>query len=106
MNRMDGAPPDITLNQSMTLLGWGWIQHALAGQAMSPVTRSRLEACTPETDFDTAQRLLTETAEMVSLFDNVDTLPLRSFQDLTPVLESVRERLLVEAEQCLQVVDF
>lgn len=102
MNSLDGHPPDITLNQSMALLGWGWIQRALAAQAMSPLTRSLLEAHAPEPDFDTAQRLLTETAEMVSLFDNVDTLPLRSFPDLEPMFESVRQRLLVEADQCLQ----
>lgn len=102
MNPQDSTS-DITLNQSMTLLGWEWIQRALAEQAMSALTRSQLIAQTPTSDIETAQRWLAETTEMVSLFHTVESLPLRTFSDLTPALVSMRERLLVEAEDCLQV---
>ncbi|CAI2717721.1 endonuclease MutS2 [Nitrospina watsonii] len=102
MNPQDSTS-DITLNQSMALLGWEWIQRALAEQAMSALTRSQLIAQTPTSDIETAQRWLAETTEMVALFHTVEALPLRTFSDLTPALVSMRERLLVEAEDCLQV---
>ncbi|MGP0566591.1 MULTISPECIES: endonuclease MutS2 [unclassified Nitrospina] len=105
MNPKDVPSPDITLNQSMTLLGWGWIQRALAEQAMSSLTRSLLESESPAGDFEAAHTRLQETSEMVALFDEVESIPLRVFSDLDPALTSVRERLLVEAGDCLHIAE-
>jgi len=55
------------LTKSLTQLGWGLIQKALADRAVSPVTAVRCQNILPGDDFESAQYSLEETAEMVAL---------------------------------------
>ncbi len=102
MNRSDSASSQHTQQKSMAQMGWPGVQKALAGLAESPVTRDLCAALHPESDFESAQRLLEETSEMVSARAGVDPVPLRSFDDLLPILQQAEERLLVEPISCLQ----
>ena len=102
MNHSD--PPSLQKIQQncMAHIGWSTIQNALAGLTESPVTRELCATLHPEPDFKSAQRLLEETSEMVSALAGVEPCPLRSFDDLFPILQQVAENHFVEPVACLQ----
>lgn len=102
MTRSDPASAPYTPQKSMTHMGWPAVQQALAALAESPVTRELCAAFHPEPDFESAQRLLEETCEMVDTRAGVDPFPLQPFDDLRPILQQVAESILVEPEDCLQ----
>ncbi|MCH7500674.1 MAG: hypothetical protein IH886_11800, partial [Nitrospinae bacterium] len=76
MTRSDPASAPHTPQKSMTHMGWPAVQQALAALAESPVTRELCAAFHPEPDFESAQRLLEETCEMVDTRAGVDPFPL------------------------------
>ena len=86
----------------MAHIGWPAIQSALAGLTESPVTRELCATLHPEPDFESAQRLLEETSEMVSALAGIEPCPLRSFDDLSPIFQQAVENLFVEPISCLQ----
>ena len=102
MNRSDPPSPQNTQLNSTAHIGWPVIQTTLAGLAESPLTRALCATLHPESDFESAQRLLEETSEMVSALAGVEPFPLQSFDDLDPILQQVEESLLVEPASCLQ----
>ena len=102
MNHSDPPSPQKTQQNSMAHIGWPAIQNALAGLTESPITRELCATLHPESGFESAQRLLEETSEMVSALAGVEPCPLRSFDDLTPILQQVEENLFVEPVSCLQ----
>ena len=79
------------LNKSLTQLGWGLIQKALAERTVSPVTADLCQHILPETDFACAQNSLAETAEMVALLESGDSFPLNFFADIRPLLQEANE---------------
>ena len=103
MNHTDPPSPQKKQPNSMAHIGWSPIQNALAGLTESPVTRELYATLHPEPDFESAQRLLEETFEMFSALAGVEPCPLRSFDDLSPILQQVVENLFVEPTSCLQV---
>ncbi len=92
------------IEKSMQLLGWGRVASALANHACSPITQDHCQDLKPEEDFDSAQTLLEETAEMVVLLDSLDSFPMDRFEDLRPVFQAVEEQKMIEPEQCLSVI--
>jgi DNA mismatch repair protein MutS2 len=102
MNHSD--PPSLhnTQQNSMADIGWSTVQNALAGLAESPLTRELCATLTPESGFEAAQQRLEETSEMVSALDGVEPFPLRTFDDLHPILQLVVENLFLEPVSCLQ----
>ncbi len=88
----------------MQLLGWDRVVSALANHACSPITQDHCHELKPEEDFDSAQTLLEETAEMVALLDSFDSFPMDRFEDLRPVFQNVEEQKMIEPEQCLSVI--
>ncbi len=90
------------LNKSLTQLGWGLIQKALADRAVSPVTAVLCQNILPWDDFEAAQNSLEETAEMVALLDSGDSFPLNYFTDIHPLLQEAQEKRFLAADQCLQ----
>jgi len=89
------------LNKSLTQLGWGLIQKALADRAVSPVTANRCHSLLPESDFDSAQNSLEETSEMVALLESGDPFPLIFFADIHPLLQEASEKRVLAADSCL-----
>jgi DNA mismatch repair protein MutS2 len=83
-------------------IGWPTIQSALAALAESPLTRGLCATLQPSSGFESAQHLLEETSEMVSALAGVEPFPLRSFDDLSPILQQIEESLFVEPVSCLQ----
>ena len=102
MNHSDPPSPQNTQQNSMAHIGWSALQNALAGLTESPGARELCTTLHPEPDFESAQRLLEETSEMVSALAGVEPCPLRSFDDLSPILQQVVENLFVEPASCLQ----
>jgi len=102
MNHSDTPAPQKTQRIHTADIGWSAIQNALAGLTESPVTRELCAALHPEPDFESAQRLLEETSEMFSALAGVEPCPLRSFDDLSPILQEAVENLFVEPVSCLQ----
>lgn len=102
MNRSEPPAPQKTQQNSMAHIGWPAIQNALAGLAESPLTRERCATMHPVSGFESAQRLLEETSEMVSALAGVEPFPLRSFDDLYLILQQVKESIIVEPLSCLQ----
>ncbi|MBI4383863.1 MAG: endonuclease MutS2, partial [Nitrospinae bacterium] len=92
------------LEKSMALLGWNLVARSLASLALSPFTHEKCLALAPETDFALANRLLDETAEMVSLLDSTESPPMEVFDDIRPVLDEARERILIEPRDALRVM--
>jgi DNA mismatch repair protein MutS2 len=90
------------LNKSLTQLGWGLIQKALAERTVSPVTADLCQHILPEPDFDSAQNSLEETAEMVALLESGDSFPLNFFADIAPLLQEASEKRFLAADQCLK----
>jgi DNA mismatch repair protein MutS2 len=89
-------------HKSLADMGWPTVQKALAELTASPITRERCASLYPESDFESAQRLLEETSEMVDALSGVDPVPLRTFDNLQPILQQVKESILVEPLSCLQ----
>ncbi len=102
MNPSDPSSPRIMQKNSTVPIGWPAIQTALAGLAESPLTHELCANLIPESGFDSAQRLLEETSEMVSALSGVEPFPLRSFEDLYPILQQIAETFVVEPISCLQ----
>jgi len=90
------------LNKSLTQLGWGLVQKALAERTASPVTAARCHSLLPETDFDSAQKSLEETSEMFALLESGDPFPLNSFPDIHPLIQGAKENRILAADQCLE----
>jgi len=90
------------LNKSLTQLGWGLIQKALADRTVSPVTADRCHSLLPRSDFDSAQKSLEETSEMVALLESGDPFPLNFFADVHPLLREASEKRILAADQCLK----
>ncbi|MBI4389736.1 MAG: endonuclease MutS2, partial [Nitrospinae bacterium] len=88
----------------MSLLGWNLVARSLASLSLSPFTHEKCLALVPAIDFASANRLLDETAEMVSLLDSTDSPPMEVFDDIRPVLEEARERILIEPRDALRVM--
>ena len=61
-------------NKAMALVGWDRIRQALSRLAVSPATQALCESIVPEKEFAPAQRLLDETAEMVSLLESTEMI--------------------------------
>ncbi len=93
------------IEKSMQLLGWGRVVSALANHACSPITQDHCQELKPEEDYNSAQTLLEETAEMVALLDSLDSFPMDRFEDLRPVFQDVEEQKMIEPEQCLSVIN-
>jgi DNA mismatch repair protein MutS2 len=90
------------LNKSLTQLGWGLIQKALAERTVSPVTAELCQRILPEADFESAQNLLEKTAEMVALLESGDAFPLNYFADIYPLLQEASEKRFLAPDQCLK----
>lgn len=90
------------LNKSLTQLGWGLIQKALAERTVSPVTADLCQHILPEADFESAQNSLEETAEMVALLESGDSFPLNFFADIHPLLQEASEKRFLAADHCLK----
>ena len=90
------------LNKSLTQLGWGLIQNALAERTVSPVTADLCQHILPEADFNSAQISLEETSEMVALLESGDSFPLNFFADINPLLQEASEKRFLAADQCLK----
>jgi len=97
---------DADANKAMALVGWDLIRKALSRLAVSPATQALCESIVPEHEFESAQRLLDETAEMVSLLESTESFPISAFADLANILEEAGQRLLVEPGQCLALLNF
>ncbi|GJL79242.1 MAG: endonuclease MutS2 [Nitrospinaceae bacterium] len=92
------------LNKSYSQLGWELIQNALASRTSSPVTASLCREMLPESDFESAERALAETTEMVLLLESGEPFPLNAFQDIRPLLQEAYEKNILESNQCLEVL--
>ena len=102
MNRSDPPPPQKIQQNSTAHIGWPAIQNALAELAESSLTRELCVNLHPASGFESAQHLLEETSEMVAALAGVEPFPLRSFDDLRPILQQAEENLFVEPASCLQ----
>ncbi len=92
------------IEKSMDLLGWRRVVSALANHACSPITQDQCRQLQPETDFDHAQTLLEETAEMVALLASLHSFPMDRFEDLSPVFRDAQEQKMIEPGQCLSLI--
>ena len=88
----------------MQLLGWGRVVSALANHACSPITQNKCRQLRPEDNFNFAQALLEETAEMVALLDSLDSFPMDRFEDIGPVCQEVEEQKIIDPDQCLALI--
>jgi DNA mismatch repair protein MutS2 len=93
-------------NKAMALVGWDIIRKALARLTVSSATQTLCENLAPEIDFDSAQRLLDETGEMVSLLESTESFPITGFENLESLIEDAEQRLLVQPLQCLALIHF
>lgn len=104
---MSNAPspnPVDLIEKSMHLLGWNRVSSALANHACSPITQEQCRQLKPENNFDAAQNLLEETAEMVALLDSLESFPMDRFEDLGPVFRDAEEQKMIEPDQCLYLI--
>jgi len=88
----------------MDLLGWRRVVTALANHACSPITQDQCRQLKPEIDFDCAQTLLEETAEMVALLGSLDSFPMDRFEDISPIFRDAEEQKMIEPGQCLSLI--
>ncbi|MEE9258152.1 MAG: endonuclease MutS2 [Nitrospinaceae bacterium] len=84
------------LEKSMTLLGWELIRQSLSRSVVSPATEPLCHGLAPANDRESTERLLKETAEMVSLLESGENFPINPFDDIRPILITAGERLLIE----------
>ena len=101
-----GACSASDANKAMTLVGWDIVRGALSRLTVSPSAQSLCADLVPETDFESAQTLLDETTEMVSLLESTENFPIAAFEDLAFILEEAEQRLLVQPLQCLALINF
>jgi DNA mismatch repair protein MutS2 len=92
------------LEKSMHLLGWDRVVTALANHACSPITQDQCRQLKPEIDFDCAQTLLEETAEMVALLSSLDSFPMDRVEDIRPVFRNAEEHEIIDPGQCLSLI--
>ena len=92
------------LEKSMHLLGWDRVVTALANHACSPFTQDQCRQLKPEIDFDCAQTLLEETAEMVALLSSLDSFPMDRVEDIRPVFRNTEEHEIIDPGQCLSLI--
>ena len=102
MNRSDSSASNNMTWDSTEPIGWPVIQNTLAELTQSPSTRERCLTLQPLGNFDSAQHLLAETSEMVSLLAGVEPFPLQPFDNLRPLLQQVQKNLFVEPAACLK----
>jgi dsDNA-specific endonuclease/ATPase MutS2 len=76
----------------MKLLGWERITAALANHTCSPYTHDYCLQLKPETEFETAQKRLDETAEMMALLDSLESFPMDRFENIHPIFKDVDEQ--------------
>ena len=88
----------------MDLLGWRRVVTALANHACSPITQDQCRQLKPEIDFDCAQTLLEETAEMVALLGSLDSFPMDRFEDISSIFRDAEEQKMIEPGQCLSLI--
>ena len=92
------------IEKSMQLLGWSRVTSALANHACSPITQNQCQQLKPGNNFNFAQALLEETAEMVALLDSLDSFPMDRFEDIGPICQEVEEQKMIEPSQCLALI--
>ncbi len=92
------------LVKSMKLLGWERITKALANHTCSPYTHSFCLHLKPETDFETAEKRLEETAEMMALLDSLESFSMDRFEDIRPIFKDVDEQHQIDTKQCLVIM--
>jgi len=92
------------LTKSMKLLGWQRVTQALANHTCSPYTHEHCLQLKPETDFETAQIQLDETAEMMALLDSLESFPIDRFEDIHPIFKDVDEQRTIDPGQCLVIM--
>ncbi len=88
----------------MKLLGWERITVALANHACSPFTHDYCLQLKPETEFETAEKRLDETAEMVALLNSLESFPMDRFEDIRPIFQDVDEQHTIDTGQCLVIM--
>lgn len=92
------------MNKSRSLLGWDLIKEALAAQAFSPVTQAKCRDLMPEDTPRSAEQALEETAEMVSLVESVEGVPMDTFEDADAIIQDAEERFLIDPPQGLHIL--
>ncbi|HIJ50165.1 MAG TPA: endonuclease MutS2, partial [Nitrospinae bacterium] len=92
------------LIKSMKLLGWERITAALANHTCSPYTHDYCLQLKPETEFETAQKRLDETAEMMALLDSLESFPMDRFENIHPIFKDVDEQSTIAPSQCLIIM--
>ena len=92
------------IEKSMDLLGWNRVVTALANHACSPITQDHCRELKPESDFNSAQTLLEETAEMVALLASLDSFPMDRFEDINSIFQDAEEQKMIEPGQCLSII--
>ena len=92
------------LLKSMKLLGWERITTALANHTSSPYTHNFCLHLKPETDFETAEKRLDETTEMMALLDSLESFPMDRFEDINPIFKDVDEQNTISTGQCLVII--
>ena len=104
MSNMPSSDLIDLIEKSMQLLGWGRVVTALANHACSPVTQEKCQQLKPENNFNLAQALLEETAEMVSLLDSLDSFAMDRFEDIGPIFQEAEEQKMIQPGQCLDLI--
>ena len=92
------------LIKSMKLLGWERITTALANHTCSPYTHDYCLQLKPEAEFQTAQKRLNETAEMMALLDSLESFPMDRFENIHPIFKDVDEQRTIAPSQCLIIM--
>ena len=92
------------LIKSMKLLGWERITSALANHTCSPYTHDYCLQLKPETEFETAQKRLDETVEMMALLDSLESFPMDRFENIHPIFKDVDEQRTIAPSQCLVIM--
>ncbi|MCM1320351.1 MAG: Smr/MutS family protein [Muribaculaceae bacterium] len=71
-------------------IGFDVMRNLLADKCLSPLGQQRVRTMSFSDDFDTVYRLLTQTAEMLSLLTCGHDLPVDHIYDVTPSLKSIQ----------------
>ena len=104
MSEASSAETNPLLVKSMKLLGWERITKALANHTCSPYTHNFCLHLKPETDFETAEKRLEETAEMMALLDSLESFSMDRFEDIRPIFKDVDEQHQIDTKQCLVIM--
>lgn len=92
------------LDKSRSLLGWDLIRETLASLTFSPVTHAFCMELLPEDSPESAEQAIEETAEMLSLIESVESIPMDNFEDVELILQEAGERFLIDPVQGLHVM--